>query len=361
MMLASTLLAQAGGAASSSATPPTAEQLRALPKPSQAALNDPSGPRPPDIKGRKNAALVYYRTWDSIDRAVFTDVNQNYKNEPGAKLSEEHLKALKENRPFVESLMYASGIETCDWGVNFDEGPNATLPHLGLLRGSCRFLGADARRCVQEGDINGAAKRIVAVVRMSTQMRQDRCLISALVGVAINGYAISLTRNMMTENSLTPEAAHVILAAFKGMPEDPFGFGTCLDMERGMLDWARKNFTGDQAGADFSKQYLGEANSPEIEKMNQQALDAEIDKTAAFYDELDKIWGKSGKDDEFHKLEQRVEAGEFGTVARVLVPSVFKCNQSGLKANAAVEGIEKDLEAFIRGDAPKAEPGKSAK
>src|SRR5262245_60352256 len=188
------------------------------------ALSQPAGPRPPDLKGKQNAALVYYRSWDSIDRAVFADVNENYKNEPGAKLSDRHLSALKSNQRFVESIMHAASLDECDWGVNFEEGPNALLPHLALLRGSCRFLGADVRRCLQENDINAATKRIVAVVQMSTQERSDRCLISSLVAVAINGYAISLTRNTMAEKSLTPQAAHVVLAAFKAMPEDPFGF-----------------------------------------------------------------------------------------------------------------------------------------
>jgi hypothetical protein len=329
-------------------------------KPSE-ALSQPAGPRPPDFKGKQNAALVYYRAWDSIDRAVFADVNENYKNEPGAKLSDRHLSALKDNQRFVGSLMHAAGLEDCDWGVNFEEGPNALLPHLALLRGSCRFLGADVRRCVQEGDANAAAKRIVAVVQMSTQERNDRCLISSLVAVAINGYAISLTRNTMTEKSLTPQAAHVVLAAFRAMPEDPFGFKNSLDMEKSMLDWTRKHFTGEHAGKEFSEQYLVMGDNPKygdtgVEKMNQQELSAELDRTQAFYDELDKLWGRPGKEKEIGALEARIAGGEFGSVAKILAPAVGKANQSGLKSRAAADAIIKDLEAYIRAEAPKAEP-----
>ncbi len=351
LLAASTGLAQA---VAQEGKQPTPAELRALPKPSS-AMNEPAGPKPPDIKGKENAALVYYRAWDSIDRAVFTDVNQNYKNEPGAKLSEAHMAGVKDNQKFVQSIMHATDLEECDWGVDFEEGPNALLPHLGFLRGSCRFLGADVRRCVQENDISGAAKRVVAITKMSTQMRGDHCLISALVSVAINGYAISVTRNMMTEKSLTPEAAHLILAAFKGMPEDPFGFKTCLDMERNMLHWTKTHFTGEHAGEEFSKAFLeiGEGQMPvngDIKKMNEAALDAEIEKATKYYDELDNLWGQPGKDKEFAALEQRLEKGEFGTVAMVIAPAVWKANQSGLKAAAAVDGIEKELEAFIRGE-----------
>lgn len=320
------------------------------------ALTNPAGPHPPELAGKQNAALVYYRAWDSIDRAVFTDVNENYKNEPGAKLSDKHLADLKNNQRFVESLMRGASLEDCDWGVNFDEGPNALLPHLPLLRASCRFLGADVRRCVQEGDINGAAKRIVAVVRMSTQERGDRCLISTLVAVAINNYAISLTRNTMTEKSLTPQAAHLVLAAFKGMPDDPFGFKTSLDMEKSMLEWTRKHFTGEHAGKEFSEQYLAPSNEGRIgapsgvEQMNQQELSAELDRAEAFYDELDKLWGQPGKEKELAALEGRIEAGDFGTVAKVLAPSVAKANQSSLKAQTAVDSVIKDLEAYLRGE-----------
>ena len=77
-----------------------------------------------------------------------------------------------------------------------------------------------------------------------------------------------------------------------------------------------------------------------------------------YYDELDKLWGQPGKEKDFAGLEKRLVTGEFGTLAMVIAPSVSKANQSGLKAAAAVEGIEKDLEAFIRGDAtPAAKEG----
>jgi hypothetical protein len=214
---------------------------------------------------------------------------------------------------------------------------------------------------VQENDISGAAKRVVAITKLSTQERGDRCLISSLVAVAINGYAISVTRNMMTEKSLTPEAAHVILAGFKAMPDDPFGFKTCLDMERNMLHWTKTHFTGEHAGEEFAKAFLdmGEGQmtvNTDIKKMNEAALEAEVEKATRFYDELDKLWGQPGKEKDFAALEKRLEAGEFGTVAMVIAPSVSKANQSGLKAAAALDGFEKELEAFIRGEAPAKEP-----
>jgi hypothetical protein len=364
LLMAGACFAQAGGA-SDNAKPPTPEQLRALPKPS-AALNEPAGPKPPELKGRENAALVYYKAWDSIDRAVFTDVSQNYKNEPRAKLSEVHLQALRDNQRFVQSIMRATELDDCDWGVDFEEGPNALLPHLSFLRGSCRFLGADVRRCVEEGDINGAAKRVTAIIRMSTQERSDRCLISSLVAVAINAYAATVTRNMMTEKSLTPEAAHVILAGFKGMPDDPFGYKTCLDMERNMLHWTKTHFTGEHAGEEFTKAMAemggGNANNEaELKKMDEAALAVELDKAARFYDELDKLWGQAGKDKEFRDLEDRMSNGEFGNIAMVLAPAVSKANQSGLKAKATLEAIEKELEAYIRGEpAPESKDSKPA-
>jgi hypothetical protein len=355
LLMAAACFAQGGGAVGPDSKPPTPEQLRALPKPSS-AMDQPAGPKPPELKGRENAALLYYKAWDSIDRAVFTEVNQNFKNEPKVKLSEAHLQALKDNQRFVQSIMHATELDDCDWGVDFEEGPNALLPHLGFLRASCRFLGADVRRCVQEDDINGAAKRVAAIIRMSTQSRSDRCLISALVGVAINAYAANVTRNMMMEKSLTPEAAHVILAAFKGMPEDPFGYKTCLDMERNVLHWTKTHFTGEHAGEEFNKAMAdmggsgNPANEAQLRKMNEAALGVELDKATRFYDELDKLWGQPGKDKEFADLEKRLEAGEFGSIAMVIAPSVSKANQSGLKAKATLDAIEKELGAYIRGE-----------
>jgi hypothetical protein len=330
-------------------------QGAAQPDKPSAVMQEPAGPRPPDFRGRQNAALVYFRAWDSIDRAVFKDVNENYENKAGARLTEKQLEAVKGCQRFVDAAMHAAALEDCDWGVDFSEGPNALLPHLGLLRGTCRFLGADVRRCVAEGDIPGAARRVIAVVRMSGQLRGDRCLISSLVAVAINGYSISLTRNMMEEKSLTPQAGHEILAAFQALPEDPFGFRTCLDMERNMLTWTRNNFHGEHAGEEFAKAFaaIDDVDSPQmtdVKKMSEAAMSAELDKASGYYDELDKIWGKAGKEKEFGELERRLVAGEFGQLAKVIAPAVSRANQSGLKALAQMQEFEKELGAYVRGE-----------
>jgi hypothetical protein len=321
-------------------------------KPS-AVWDGPGGPRPPEMVGKQNAALLYYRAWDGVDFRLFDQVHKTYRNEPGAVLPADSVAVLEEHQKYISAVLLASETPDCDWGVAHEEGPNALLPHLTHLRSTVRFLGADARRLAAVGDSVGAAKRIRAIVRMSTQTRTDRCLISALVSATLNQHAMAVTRNMMAEGSLAPEAAHIVLAAFRALPEDPFAFRECMQTERRMgIEWAREHFTGPDAGKQLAQMYLADADTPEvkgqIEAMDEAAMNADLDLMSRYYDELEKYWGQPGKEKEVGALEERLLKGEFGVIVRATAPALAKANRSNLGILASVENVVRELQAYIR-------------
>jgi hypothetical protein len=179
-------------------------------------------------------------------------------------------------------------------------------------------------------------------------------LISALVGAALNQHARVIAKSMMDERSLTPEAAHVVMAALKAMPEDPYGFKACMVTERELgLEWVRENFTGPDAGRQFTTGFLNEVGSPAgvaatIERMSGDELRVEIDKASLYYDELDRLWCQEGKEKEFAALEKRLEHGEFGPVAMAIAPAISKANSTYLKSRTSVAEFIGELAAYIR-------------
>ena len=324
----------------------------AAPQKPSAVWDAPGGPRPREMAGRQNAALLYYKAWDVVDFARLDQVHRTYRNEPGTMLPAASAAILEEHQKFIGAVLLASETPDCDWGVAREEGPNALLPHLAHLRSTARFLGADARRLAAKDSV-GAAKRLRAIVRISTQMRTDRCLISALVSAAISQHAIAVTRTLMDEGSLAPDGAHIVLAAFRGLPEDPFAFRECMQTERQMgIDWAREHFTGPDAGRQLAQMYLADADTPEIkgqiEAMDEAEMNADLDLMSRYYDELEKYWARPGKEKEIAALEERLLKGEFGAIARVTAPALSRANQGNFRALAAVETVIKDLHAYIR-------------
>ncbi len=325
----------------------------AAPARPSAVWDVPGGPRPREMVGKQNAALLYYRAWDGVDFRLFDQVHKTCRHEPGAVLPAASVTVLEEHQKFINAVLLASETPDCDWGVAHEEGPNALLPHLGHLRSTARFLGVDARRLAAAGDSVGAAKRLRAIVRMSTQTRTDRCLISSLVSATLNQYAMVVTRNMMAEGSLAPEAAHIVLAAFRALPEDPFAFKECMQTERQMgIEWAREHFTGPDAGKQLAQMYLADADTAEvkgqIEAMDETAMNADLDLMSRYYDELEKHWGQPGKEKEIGALEERLLKGEFGVIVRATAPALAKANRSNLGILASVENVVRELQAYIR-------------
>jgi hypothetical protein len=333
---------------------PTGQPLDqpAAPQKPSAVWDAPGGPRPREMVGKQNAALLYYKAWDGVDFSLLDQVHRTYRNEPRAVLPPAAATILVDHQKFIAAVLLASETPECDWGVAREEGPNALLPHLAHLRATTRFLGADARRLAATDSV-GAAKRLRAIVRISTQMRTDRCLISALVSAAISHHGIAVTRTLMDEGSLTPEGAHIVLAAFRALPEDPFAFRDCMQTERQMgIDWARVHFTGPDAGRQLAQMYLADADTPEIkgriEAMDEAEMNADLDLMARYYDELEKYWGHPGKEKDIAALEQRLLKGEFGVIARVTAPALSRANQGNFRAIAAVDSVINDLQAYIR-------------
>jgi len=336
---------------------------KAPPAPSPVAAPDPI-PVPPEMVARRNAALVYYRAWEGMNADDWNLVSHGFETRPDVRLSEAQLKVLMENQPFVQALLRAASTADCDWGVQYDEGFRALLPHLGKLRASCRFLAADARRCTQDGDPTGAAKRIAAIVRMSDQLRSDGVLISALVGAAVNQVAVITTEQMLKGNELTPESARLILNAFKSMhTDDLFGSRTSIRLEGWMAtQWPRQHFTGPTAGADFYKEMSGmganaEAPPEPLAALDGEGLAAELDKLTAYYDEVQRAWDSPKAQVELLAIQAKVADGAYGEAAKVLAAAFSKAHSSVEKSLAAIQKSITLLETYLReGNAPPANP-----
>jgi hypothetical protein len=328
--------------------------------PAQSVLTPPDAPlsaypRAPRMAGKENAALLYYRAWDMVTREDNTTVSGTFDNDAAYHLTPEQIKVLEDNQDYVKLVMRAAATPDCDWGIQYDQGWEALLPHLSKMRATTRFLGADARRLLDAGKPSDAADRIAAIVRMSDQTRHDAILISALVGAAISTYAATTTDVAFELRALTPDSARTILNAFREVHmDDPFGGRGAIYFEAwGTIEWPRIRFTGDNAGrelhalvADTASERHEQSKSPLI-GMNAAQLAAELDKARPFYDEALRVWDEPDAPTKLDALSQRVAAGEFGETAKVLAPAFSKARSGLLKAVDRVNATIKSLENFI--------------
>lgn len=329
-------------------------------------------PAPPNLEGRQNAALVYYQLKDLLDVEMVAKLQNAYSDlNDGDMPSEEIRKYLVEQQPYFRRLIEATQIADCDWGVQYQDGFGALLPHLGVMRRYARYLGLDARRCIAEKDLAGAAERYAAIFRLSVHSSRGGLLISSLVGEAIEALAYTQIRGQLNAGTLDVEAARRILdAARKNVGDDTHDYLGALMIEKRMaVDWVQEHYTGPEAGKQFFADLVDMQNDVEdpswaaIQKMDGATLAREIEKTRPYYEDVKKAWTATDATERLAQISKDVEAKKYGSVT-VVMGAFDRVHRSMSKGRTDLNLLVKDLEAFVRGEyvppAPKEADAKPA-
>lgn len=366
LLIAGLALALTVGAASGQAPVSTTPPAR---------LAEPTSPVPPKlIAGRDNAALAYYRAFDLMNAEDGKLVGEILlgSGEAEFKLTPAARELLLRNQSFVNALMKAASIKESDWGIRWEEGFMALLPHLGQMRRSARVLVADARRLIADGEPIEAAKRLQTVTRMAGHIRDDGLLISSLVSAAMLALTQSASNTLMNRSELTPEAARIVLNSLREFERnDLVGLHSAVKNEgRIATDWVRDTFSGPNAGKELAEMF-GEFNqekdrSKALTGLDAAALQADLKLSAEYYARVDAAWGTPGCLDTLKALEADVLAGKYGVMAQVISPAFQKSYTSELRVRSEFAATIKRLELVTRGEDPNgladpyAQPAKAA-
>lgn len=332
-----------------------------------ATLEGENAPRPPQTPG--NAAWVYYKAWDTVtgndDRVAFGTAMGD-RPSSGKKLTKEQREQLDKHRAYIDGVLAASAMPMCDFGPRYETGINAMLPYLGMLRGSCRALGVDAVRCVEERNLPGAAERVVGILHISTHAAHDRFLISGLVGIAIGAYACLLTQDMIQQHALTPAAARLIQPVLREIANTPdvYNLRADIDGERQTyLGWLRTQCKGPTAGLAFIR-ILGNYKILETDStwppshlyltFDEQKMAAEFDRADRYYDAIHAAWDKPDAAARLAEIGEEAGEGQYGIAAMIVGASFSHCRRSLDRIRTQFAHLDANLTAIIKANSASA-------
>lgn len=292
----------------------------------------------PVSQGRFNAALRYYAEW-SISPALFDreltgeiDLNDDAW-QPGNDLSA----VLASHDDAMSRLIEATRLDRCDFGVTYEQGVHALLPHLGTLRATARLLLADSRRLRAEGEFDAAAARIAAALRLARQSTGDGVLISSLVGTAVASAASAEGHRLIAQTPISRRAAAEMIEAIDTvLGEDPARMRASLASEQTVfVAWLRAEFDPHAIAADpdLIRSYLREIGWPEDTYQGQFSENPEAWKLALAqldlaYDEQRRALDGRDPSVELRAFNQKLELGEYGPLAPILMPAIAKAVRS---------------------------------
>jgi hypothetical protein len=135
---------------------------------------------PPD-----NAAILYYKAFmlyqadDEMNDMLLRFAKGRIE------LNEKIKEFVNNNRQIVNTVLDASEIKHCDWGLDYSQGTEVLLPPLHKLRQLLGLVLADARIPAQRGDYKTALSRCISVYKMAQHLN-ERPVILYIVGIAFN-------------------------------------------------------------------------------------------------------------------------------------------------------------------------------
>lgn len=301
--------------------------------------------------GDVNAALLYYRHW-MIYRSQYEEYSKLLEQvvEPDDMHSEAMHKFLAGNQNLIEAILRAASLKQCDWGVEYNQGYGALLPHAGKMRGDARLLNADAIRLAAEGKMDEAAERTAAIYGLATHMVGDRLLISSLVGAAIMSLGNATVEMLLAAEGLTPAGKDMLLQAFARLDmSDPAALVPAIRSEGEFLSvWVKNRFSGVGGGMRFVREMSSLMNDTVSRRQElllalstPEAFEAEVDRAAEAVEQMAQVWRSPDAMAFIQRVNDDVAEGKYGTVARFLVPSLNRAYASDARLRA-------DLDRTIR-------------
>jgi hypothetical protein len=132
-----------------------------------------------------NAALKYWQAFATMPR--FTDAEQN-------KLGAECLtmpldaptrKIVARARYALDMMQHGAALPNCDWGIGYEEGIGAMLPHGAAARMLCTLACLRARVRFEDGQPSQALDDIIAAMTLGRHISRDGVNVLLLAGYAV--------------------------------------------------------------------------------------------------------------------------------------------------------------------------------
>lgn len=305
----------------------------------------------------RNAATLYLKAIDALEKIPESDLDvvATWSRTTGGIPGPEVRRVVGRAQSVINYARRGSNLPTCDFDLNYGEGFELQLPHLGRLRTVTRLMRAQAMIDLDAGRKRSAAEMLAAVYRVGEHTKNDKILISSLVGAAISrggdrevGWAMDRGAFEASESAMLLDALNDFNAA------DPFGIGESIAMEREVaIDWLDSRFHDDDG--ELMAQEMAESLgfdgevSEDIVAMDEGQFrddlsdyDAAMDQVVEAYALEDPEAAKAA----LARIGEEVVAGEHGALAAVMMPAFDRLYDIAQASKAVLDERKEALEAI---------------
>ncbi len=312
-----------------------------------------------------NAADWYLEAFDRLEAVGLTDAEwealRNYRPHSGGSPSPAARHALARLQPVFSAVHKASREGTSDFGLDFGQGFDLRLPHLGELRRISTLMSKDAMVRLHDGDATSAARSVSAMYHMAGHLGTDGVIISSLVAQSIFTSADRLAEVGFDQAVFGPGESAVLLEAVRAYdPDDPFDVvGAIANEQHSVVGWIREKYADAEDRAwmlDELQLDVGVADTvATLMLLEEGQFQAALDQADAALNQIVEIFQLDDPGEaklELQRLQEEVDRGEHGAVAMLMIPNYEQLYERMLEARDQVSERAAVLQAIVDGILP---------
>lgn len=178
-----------------------------------------------------NAAVLYYKAfmlYEPHDTAPSTR-DDYWHGQVG--LNEDIKEYLAKNKVVIDTVLDASRIDYCDWGMDYSQGTEVVLPPHNKAREVFFLMAAEATMQADTGNYRTALERCIGMYRMAKHLN-ERPLICYLVGTAITAATNRCVVRFLSEMPADAETLTWFRDELAALDKNPYSVIPSLDWKR---------------------------------------------------------------------------------------------------------------------------------
>jgi hypothetical protein len=192
---------------------------------------------PPETK---NAALRYWMAFAEMQDTTADKATQELlEKTAGAEAPWDEARLgtiLDANEDAIRMMQRATKLPECDWGLEYNRGPQASIAYAPRARALARLNTLEGMRQLAKGDSQAAVNTWLAGIRFSEDLARGGTLIFALMAKSVLLPDLRLLEQAARNGRLSEAEKKDVLGRVRAMREDAFDWASAWGMETATLE-----------------------------------------------------------------------------------------------------------------------------
>lgn len=242
---------------------------------------------------------------------------------------------LDQNVAAIQMMQRATKLPDCDWGIEYSQGPIASIAPVVKGRILARLNAVYGMRLAAKGDTQGAVDAWVVGIRFSQHLAKGGSLIFGLIATdALQSNLRALTRAAQS-GSLKEEQKREIEAAVRAIPETGFDWGEMMYFEEAAISVGIRQLS---EASDPAAQYQLMMGKPAPQGFSRPTASdiAAFHKYMAYEEDALRLPPSATQ---AKAAAIQVEANTVPLVLQGMIPNFARVNDVRIKVQAARQGL----------------------